>query len=81
MSEQPKLALAIIDRNVEGEIIEQRITDGYINATHLCKAAGKEFKHYLENKSTKDFLNALSFEVGIPTSNLVQVISGGNSKL
>jgi hypothetical protein len=43
----------------------------------MCKAAGREFKHYREDKATKDFLEALSAEVGIPTSDLVQSISGG----
>jgi len=39
--------------------IEQR-SDGYINATKLCKASGKEFRHWNENKTSKLFLEALS---------------------
>ena len=72
---QPRLDL--IPHDYRGEIIAQRAKDGYINATAMCKAAGREFKHYRENRGTKDFLEALSAEVGIPTSELVQSISGG----
>lgn len=64
-----------------GTIIHQRPNDGYINATAICHASGRQFKHYNENKTTKDFLAALSTEVGIPTSVLVQSISGGDAQL
>ena len=30
-----------IDRVADNDIISQRVTDGYINATAMCKAAGK----------------------------------------
>lgn len=72
---QPRLDL--IPHDYRGELIGQRAKDGYINATAMCKASGREFKHYRENRTTKDFLNELSAEVGIPTSELVQSISGG----
>ena len=72
---QPRLDL--IPHDYRGEVIAQRARDGYINATAMCKAAGREFKHYRENRGTRDFLGALSAEVGIPTSELVQSISGG----
>ena len=68
----------LIEHKIEGEVIAQRPIDGYINATALCKKAGKEFKHYNENKQTKDFINVLSAEVGIPTSALIQIIRGGD---
>jgi hypothetical protein len=68
----------LIPHPVQGGIIYQRPKDGYINATAMCQAAGKEFKHYNENRQTKDFLAALSPEVGIPTSILVQSMKGGD---
>jgi KilA-N domain len=68
----------LIPHPVQGGIIYQRPKDGYINATAMCQAAGKEFKHYNENRTTKDFLTALSPEVGIPTSILVQSMKGGD---
>ncbi len=63
------------DGNVD---IPQRAADGYINATSLCKAAGKEWSHYAETKQTKEFLTELSTDLGIPRSVLVQSIKGGN---
>jgi prophage antirepressor-like protein len=41
--------------------------DGYINATMLCKAHGKKLLgHYNENKKTKEYLEALALNIGIP---------------
>lgn len=65
----------------EREIIHQRVKDGYINATAMCKVAGKEFKHYNSNQNTKDFIKELSGSVGIPTNQLVQIISTGSNDL
>ncbi|WP_426041487.1 KilA-N domain-containing protein [Brevundimonas sp. TWP2-3-4b1] len=76
---QPRLDL--IPHDYRGSIIGQRAKDGYINATAMCQAAGREFKHYRENRSTKDFLDALATEVGIPTTVLVQSLSGGVATL
>jgi len=70
-----------IDREAENEIISQRVTDGYINATAMCKAAGKQMKHYNELSVTKAFLSELSAAVGIPTTRLVLSISGGTPQL
>lgn len=67
-----------LPRAYYGHTIEQRAKDGYINATAMCQAAGREFKHYNANQSTKAFLAELSAEVGIPTAELVQSISGGD---
>lgn len=58
-------SLALIQHEVNNSVIEQRSTDGYINATALCKAAGKQFKDYLLNKSTHEFLNELSADTGL----------------
>lgn len=58
--------------------IEIRKSDGYVNATKLCNAGGKEFKHYKENKQTQMFLKELKSNVGIPTLNLIDVKVGGN---
>jgi hypothetical protein len=56
--------------------LEYRDTDGYINITNLCKAGGKQFKHWNSIDKTKKFLDVLSREVGIPTSELVKVGTG-----
>ena len=59
-----------------GYIIEHREEDGYINITNLCKAGGKEFKHWNSLGKTKAFLKALSTAVGIPTAVLIQLGTG-----
>jgi hypothetical protein len=73
--------LDLIPHTARGTVVYQRPADGYINATVMCHASGKQFKHYNENRTTRDFLDALSSEVGIPTSTLVQSISGGDHRL
>jgi predicted RNase H-like nuclease (RuvC/YqgF family) len=60
----------------DGYQIENRESDGYINVTNLCKAGGKQFKHWKSLNKTFDFLEVLSTEVGIPTSVLIQVGKG-----
>lgn len=72
-----QLQIACVDREVDNAHIHQRLDDGYINATALCKACGKEVKHYLSNATTKEFIKTLSSEVGIPTSALIQSVKGG----
>lgn len=51
--------------------------DGYLNATAMCKAAGKEWKHYNFLQGTSEFLAELSRSVGIPTDVLVVAITTG----
>ena len=49
------------DRILLGGIeVISRVEDGYINATQLCKAGGKEFKKWHKNDKTKEFLETLS---------------------
>jgi hypothetical protein len=68
---------ALIPRMIEGEVVRQRMRDGYINATAMCKAAGKLWGHYNENENTKAFLMELEADIGIPISELVQSVKGG----
>ena len=41
-----QLALTLINRQIENNFIPQRASDGYINATAMCKAVGKQFNDY-----------------------------------
>ncbi|CAA7619930.1 conserved hypothetical protein [Magnetospirillum sp. LM-5] len=70
--------LALIPHKYQGELIAQRPTDGYINATAMCKAGGKLLGHYLENGSTQKFLGVLTADIGIPISDLIQKAKGGD---
>ena len=51
-----------------------------VNATQLCQAGGKKFSHWFSLDSTKELINELSAEAGIPVSGLVETNRGGNNK-
>lgn len=70
---------ALIVHRVDNQAVHQRQGDGYVNATALCKAAGRWFAKYHENKGTKEFLDALSSDVRIRTSELVLGRQGWSS--
>jgi len=57
--------------------ITRRTTDGYVNATAMCKANGKQWKHYFETDRCHRYLDALSTSVGIPTDQLFRAITTG----
>lgn len=73
--------LELIPHQAQGATIYQRPEDGYINATAMCQAAGKLFGHYRSNTATEGFLGALSADIGIPISALVQSLKGGEPRL
>lgn len=74
-------SLTLIPHKVQNSVIDQRAEDGYINATAMCKAAGKLMADYMRLGSTKDFLSELHSDMGIPISELVQSVKGGESQL
>lgn len=57
-----------------------RKKDGFVDVTNLCKAGGKQYFDWNRLGKTKEFLKVLSFEMGIPVSNLIDSVSGGNCK-
>lgn len=69
--------LALIPHEVEGNVINQRASDGYINATAMCKSVSKQFNDYSRLKSTKQFFIELSCDTGIHVSDLNQSLRGG----
>ena len=71
----------LIEHHVDGGVVPQRPNDGYINATLLCKQAGKRFNDYHRLDQTKAFLEALSLETGFFASNLVQTIRGRGDRI
>jgi len=60
--------------------LEYREEDGFINITNLCKAGGKQFKHWNSIDRTKKFLDVLSSTVGIPSVELLKQEQGGNGE-
>ena len=73
--------LPVIPREVQNNLIHQRANDGYINATAMCQAAGRRFNDYTRLDGTRAFIQALSTETGIPATELIQVLRGGNPDL
>ena len=57
--------------------ISRRTTDGYVNATAMCKANGKRWKDYRESDRCQLYLDALESVDGISGHALVESRSGG----
>lgn len=74
-------SMQLIEHEVRGNPVQQRSTDGYINATAMCRAAGKQWGHYRENAQTRAFFVALESDIGIPISELSQSLKGGDPRL
>lgn len=68
--------LELIPHRVGTDLIQQRVADGYINATAICKAAGKSWSAYVERNDTAQFLEALVTESGLNRFVLVQSNAG-----
>ena len=59
--------------------IQARKEDGFINATELCKAGNKEFKHWYSLESTKELINefeAQNLKDGITTFKSADITKG-----
>ncbi len=55
----------LVDHAYGGEVIRQRARDGYVNATAMCRAAGKDWSEYRRLKGTNEFLAVLALGLGI----------------
>lgn len=76
-----QLEFPVIPHALEGKLIQQRAADGYLNATAMCDAAGKQMSHYIALKSTKEFIAELSADTKIPADMLIITIQGGKAEL
>lgn len=70
--------LALIPHRIQGRVVEQRRRDGYINATAMCATAGKLFNDYSRLKTTAAFFDKLADVTGIPVTELIQSVRGGD---
>lgn len=70
-----QLSLQLIRHEVNNNVIPQRSTDGYINATELCKAGAARWNDYFENRKTKDYLAVVVTKTGIPVLDLIQQVT------
>ncbi len=71
---------AIAQLSESTKITKHDVSAGYVNATQMCKACGKQFNDYARLDSTKAYWNGFSAETGIPVSGLTVSIKGGNDK-
>jgi enamine deaminase RidA (YjgF/YER057c/UK114 family) len=67
----------LVSRSWNGTPISRRTTDGFVNATAMCRANGKEWKHYFETDRCHKYLDALEGSVGITTDRLFTSITTG----
>jgi hypothetical protein len=67
--------LTLVPHTYQGSLIQQRAADGYINATAMCRAAGREWSSY--NRSAGAFIAALEGSLQIRRDLLVQTIITG----
>ncbi len=65
----------IIKHSYNGAIVSQE-PDGYVSLTDMAKASDKQVAKYLENQSTKLFLEGLSQDLRIPLSSLIRIVKG-----
>jgi len=73
--------MTLIPRMEEGNVIPQRVRDGYISATALCQSVGKRWSDYRSLKSTGEFIEELTLQTGLPEDQLIHVVSGGNAAM
>ena len=76
-----QIALPLVTYELEREVIHQRVKDGFVNATAMCKAGGKLFGDYRRLQTTNQFLEALSRSMGIPIDQLVVIVVSGANEL
>ena len=69
--ENHSTALIVRELQTENGVVEigQR-SDGFVNVTRLCQAKGKEYSNWWLNKSSKEYVEALSLDLGIPRTEL-----------
>jgi hypothetical protein len=72
---------ALVTRSWNGHAIQRRRSDGYVNATAMAKAAGRQLCHYMANRRSSEYSQALAHVIGIPMTALVESIQGGRADL
>ena len=68
--------ISTVNREFNGVKITQR-SNGYFDATAMCKATGKLFADYRRLKATQEFLVELERFMGIPIDRIIQMVNDG----
>lgn len=72
MSSNHQYSLELITHQVASSFVQQRASDGYVNATDLCSAAKKRWHQYVSQESTGQFLRALGKKLNSAPAELAQ---------
>jgi hypothetical protein len=64
---------------LNGLVIEVDPDTLMVNATMMCRAAGRLFGDYHRQKKTEEYLSAISLDIGIPITDLIKSNRGGNN--
>lgn len=75
------LPVAYIRHEEDNAIIYQRHEDGYVNATAMCKVAGKRWYDYSRLGVVKEFVSELTADTGIPADLLMKKIITGENEI
>ena len=66
----------LVTRAWNGTPIARRTTDGYVNATAMCKANGKRWSDFRESDRCQRYSEALAETTGIPVFDLIESSRG-----
>ena len=80
MSLADALPKSMVDEKGRTLHLEVNQTNGYFNATLMCKSAGKKWNDYYRNQGTGSFLKCLSVSAGISAIELIFQPGGGNNQ-
>ena len=72
---------ALVSRSWNGTPITRRTTDGYVNATAMCKANKKRWSDYRESDRCQQYLDALSQTTEIPVFEQTKASPRGRARL
>lgn len=78
--QQKDTTVPLVATSAGKTIAEMRASDGYVNATNMCKSGGKLWADYFRLDSTKQYLSLLAGHVGYPMCELVKSAKGGKDK-
>jgi hypothetical protein len=73
-------ASGLVVRTWNDAPISRRDSDGYANATAMCRANGKRWHEYSSNQRTTDYIQALAARLGIPADRLVRTTTTGPNR-
>jgi hypothetical protein len=61
-----------------GQVIEQRDSDNYVNLTQMCQAYGKRLNNWLRSNDTQAYIHVVAIETRIRASQLIEAKKGGD---